>query len=224
MKKLILLVLMCCFTGAVMAQYIDMVHLKNGSMIKGVIIEQTPNESLKIQTSDGSIFVYLYDEILKITKEVPKNQVFTSEKSSRYMGMIDIGHSFEVTDTDEWIVYDYLNRFDISTSHGCLAMPYLYIGAGLGFHYYYDIDQFNIPFFADFRAYPIKGNIKPFLNFRIGYAVGDIKGLYLMPSLGVSIYRFDISLGYTRQHTQITDYYDDSLVSQAVTFKLGLRF
>jgi hypothetical protein len=46
----------------------DVVYLKNGSIIKGVISEQIPNVSLKIETSDGSIFVYKSEEIEKIAK------------------------------------------------------------------------------------------------------------------------------------------------------------
>ena len=34
----------------------DVLYLKNGSVIRGIIIEQVPNESLKIQTYDGNIF------------------------------------------------------------------------------------------------------------------------------------------------------------------------
>ena len=51
-------------------QYVDVVYLKNESVIKGMIIEQIPNVSLKIQTRDGSVFVYKMDEVLKITKEL----------------------------------------------------------------------------------------------------------------------------------------------------------
>lgn len=54
------------------SEYIDVVYLKNGSMIKGMIIEQTPNVSIKIQTRDGSVFVYQMDEVEKITKELSK--------------------------------------------------------------------------------------------------------------------------------------------------------
>jgi hypothetical protein len=39
------------------------------SIIRGTIIEQIPNEKIKIQTSEGNVFVYKYDEIEKITKE-----------------------------------------------------------------------------------------------------------------------------------------------------------
>lgn len=49
----------------------DVVYLKNGSIIRGMIIEQVPNQSLKIRTNDGSLFVYQFDQIEKITKETP---------------------------------------------------------------------------------------------------------------------------------------------------------
>ena len=51
---------------------VDVVYLKIGSIIRGIIIEQIPNESIKIQTFDKNVFVYKMDEILKFTKE-PKN-------------------------------------------------------------------------------------------------------------------------------------------------------
>lgn len=53
-------------------EYVDVVYLKNGSIIRGLIMEQIPNESLKIQTSDGSLFVYKMEEVVKITKEEKK--------------------------------------------------------------------------------------------------------------------------------------------------------
>jgi len=53
-------------------EFVDVVYLKNGSIIKGLIMEQIPNESLKIQTSDGSLFVYKMEEVVKITKEEKK--------------------------------------------------------------------------------------------------------------------------------------------------------
>jgi hypothetical protein len=52
----------------------DVVYLKNGSVIKGEIIEQIPNKSIKIQTSDGSIFVYNISDIEKMTKETVTNR------------------------------------------------------------------------------------------------------------------------------------------------------
>lgn len=51
----------------------DVVHLKNGGITKGIIIEQIPNESIKVQTADGSIFVYKMEEVEKMTKETIEN-------------------------------------------------------------------------------------------------------------------------------------------------------
>lgn len=52
---------------------VDLVYLKNGSIIKGRIIEQIPNVQLKIETRDGSLFVYKFEEIEKITREDVKD-------------------------------------------------------------------------------------------------------------------------------------------------------
>jgi len=47
----------------------DVIQLKNGDVRKGEIIENVPNEYVKIETSDGSIFTIKYSEIQKMTKE-----------------------------------------------------------------------------------------------------------------------------------------------------------
>ena len=47
----------------------DVVYLKNGSVIHGVIIETIPNTSIKIQTADGNIFVYNFSDIEKFGRE-----------------------------------------------------------------------------------------------------------------------------------------------------------
>lgn len=49
--------------------YQDVVYLKNGSIIHGMIIEQIPGKSLKIQTVNNDVFVFSFDDIDKITKE-----------------------------------------------------------------------------------------------------------------------------------------------------------
>ncbi len=76
MKHLLLLIPIYLFTISVIysQQYEDIVYLKNGSEIHGTIIEQIPNESIKIKTKDGNIFVYKMDEIDKMTKEEIKRE------------------------------------------------------------------------------------------------------------------------------------------------------
>ncbi len=47
----------------------DVLYLKNGSVIKGTILELQPEKSVRIQTSDGSIFVFEMTQVEKIVKE-----------------------------------------------------------------------------------------------------------------------------------------------------------
>ena len=65
LPTILFLVLACTLAGQAHAQ--DVVYLKDGSIVRGKIIEQIPAKSLKIQTQDGNIFAYQMDEIEKIT-------------------------------------------------------------------------------------------------------------------------------------------------------------
>lgn len=67
----------------------DVVYLKNGSTIRGVIIEQIPNKSLKIETADRNVFVFQLEEIEKITKE-NSNAAIRGNSSSYKKGFIGI--------------------------------------------------------------------------------------------------------------------------------------
>lgn len=56
----------------IIKSYIDVVYLKNGIIVRGLITEQIPNVQIKILTNDGSIFIYKMDEIEQILKEISK--------------------------------------------------------------------------------------------------------------------------------------------------------
>jgi hypothetical protein len=47
----------------------DVLYLKNGSIIRGMIVQFIPDSTVKIQTADGSLFVFPSVEIEKIQKE-----------------------------------------------------------------------------------------------------------------------------------------------------------
>ncbi len=76
MKKIIFIILMLVLSINLFAEnYIDVVYLHNGSIIKGTIIENIFNESIKIETADGSIFIFDYDEVLKLEREIAEEPV-----------------------------------------------------------------------------------------------------------------------------------------------------
>ena len=59
------------FTEAEAQGVEEVVYLKNGSVVRGIIVEQIPNETIRIRTRGGSEFVFQMSEVLKITKELP---------------------------------------------------------------------------------------------------------------------------------------------------------
>lgn len=76
---------------------IDVVYLKNGSIIKGVITEQVPGKAIKLQTADGSLFVFEAEEILKMTREA--NSTTAAPSSAPNSGMLQAKSPKE---RDEW--------------------------------------------------------------------------------------------------------------------------
>ena len=67
------------FSSIASAKMVDVVHLKNGSIIQGMVTEMIPSETAKIETDDGSVFLYQFDEIQSITKKTePIGKVTTS--------------------------------------------------------------------------------------------------------------------------------------------------
>jgi len=84
MKKYLVLISFALVTTMAYAErnYQDVVYLKNGSIFRGIIIEQVPDKSLKIETADKNLFVYQIDEIEKFTKEQISGENEKAEKLS----------------------------------------------------------------------------------------------------------------------------------------------
>ena len=107
-KLLLLLTLLLSISTYVAAQnYTEVVYLKNGSIIKGVIIEQVPNISLKIKTSDGSLIICQMSDVEKITKEERYTRDYRKEANNRkaarntlkgYKGFVDFAYIGDVSD------------------------------------------------------------------------------------------------------------------------------
>lgn len=103
MKKYLLLLLFAVIATIAFGQnnYQDVVYLKNGSIIRGMIIEQIPNKTIKIETADRSIFVYQMEEVEKITKEqFSDNSSKLKNNTSKKKGFIglSLGASIPVGD------------------------------------------------------------------------------------------------------------------------------
>ena len=53
----------------------DVVYLKNGSVIRGEIIEMVSGETVKIMTTDGNVFVHAFADVERFSKERPVSAV-----------------------------------------------------------------------------------------------------------------------------------------------------
>jgi hypothetical protein len=83
MKLLFSTLILLTAVSAVVAQnnLQDVVYLKNGQVLRGVIMEQVPGQSIKMETPSGSVFVLRMEEIDRISKEATQETTNTIAKS-----------------------------------------------------------------------------------------------------------------------------------------------
>lgn len=238
MKKYLALLLFALITTVSFGQsnYQDVVYLKNGSIIKGTIIEQVPNKSIKIETADRSVFVYQMDEIEKLTKEVIQGKsggsLSNSGLQSGYKGIVELGYQIGTGDYG-------MDRLKLNIINGYQINPYFSLGFGTGLRYYFDAEAALIPVFADFRANFMNNKISPYLSLGVGYsfdATNDFEGVgfLLNPTVGVSFKVSDksamnVGLGYEMQKMKFfyyDYYYYDEFTenSGAISINVGISF
>ena len=76
MKRWVIITIsLLCIVTSISAQS-DVLYLKNGSKIKGSVLEMDPTNGVKIQTSDGSLFVYSMSDVDRVSKEDPNQTAF----------------------------------------------------------------------------------------------------------------------------------------------------
>jgi hypothetical protein len=139
--------------------------LKDGSIIRGTIVEQIPNESIKLKTADNSVFVYETDEVERIRKEAiqESNQRESSGLKKGYRGIAEVGYGFAVGDYR-------LDRIMVNFVNGYQLNPHFFFGIGTGLRYYSEADNaMVVPFFADLRTYFMDRNFSP--NIGIWYRI-----------------------------------------------------
>jgi len=90
MKKLVLFIAVLLFSSLAYSQKNqDVIYLKNGTILKGLITEQVPNEQLKIKTIEGIFYTCKTSDIEKITKEA--NEVNLEEYGGKFSYGIALG-------------------------------------------------------------------------------------------------------------------------------------
>ena len=143
-----------------------------------------------------------------------------------YRGMIEGGRTFHLEETT-------LQSTEFSTTHGYQFNPYLFIGAGVGFHFTSsETDMTYMPLYLDLRANLMRTKVSPFIDVKTGYTVLDAKGVYLNSSVGVNynFYRLlsvYLKVGYTYQKVDSPIYANSDKEYDnigGITAKIGFEF
>ncbi len=159
-----LLAMMICCLAFGQGQRQDVVYLENGSMVRGMLVEKITGSHVKLETADGSMWVFQMDEVKEITTMAayrpPKRQLEIAEKG--FYAITDFGMLTGRTS----------NRSVTSVSFQMVAgyqlNPKLSAGLGVGLE---SFDTPLAPLFAEGRYYLLKGKLSPFVTLQAGYAV-----------------------------------------------------
>lgn len=218
-------------------QLIDVVHLKNGSELYGIIIELVPSESLCLVTWDGSRHVISMDEVEAVSKKYGKwSRMYRRairqstegrfHKPRGYFGIAEVG-----------IAPMFLSenlRLGATIVNGYRFNPKFAIGLGTGFHFYPAGAEYAIPLYLHIRSDFFNRDRSPFFalnagcQFQLTDDVIDIhKGVFIEPSFGYGFntgenQRCNFSIGLA------LDMYDDRdlyrYLDAGICFKFGYSF
>lgn len=193
------LLLVGCWSNQLQAQQTeDVIHLKNGSIIRGELLEYEPDGQLKIKILGGSILVYESSEVVKIKTEQivrettdPKvsqeNNLYHDRKG--FYGNFSTGLSMLVINGLDLIPFIHL-------SFGSQINDYFAIGGGTGFIFSFRWNTAYTPLYVNFRTYLNRGSGAVFIETNVGihfahynpFGGGGFEaggGFYGRPSIGI---------------------------------------
>jgi hypothetical protein len=166
----------------------DVIYLKNGSVIKGIIIEQVPGKSYKIQTADNNVFTYQVDEVEKITVEMnpsPSSTTAPAVVTSPTPTSIPVKKGSEFKNKGWSGIVKLgplgLRSFTGSVTGGYNFEGFIFMGLGVSADAYRNIGQTDqqypidgvdvlMPIYLDFRMFSSQKRFAFMWNIDMGYA------------------------------------------------------
>lgn len=220
MKRIaITIVLMLLSISAFAQQWIDVVYLNNGSIIKGQILEQIPGQTVKIETANGSVFVFQAEQITRISKE-------KVDTDNRPAWENNIAISYDLSTLK--IVPDEkgINKYVVKNDRGTVFDRELLaevIGHETAYEIYNELDlaakTFNIPFFLTLIPEFGGGILLPLALLGVvdrdpwlGVSIACIGGALAAQIIGAAV-----STGHRKNAERIVKDYRYSLYSVNVT-------
>jgi hypothetical protein len=204
----------------VLAQEIDHVQLKTGSIVRGNILEIAPEEYLKIEDLSGNMWQFKMSEVEKISSEP-----FEYNKKM-YSGSIGFKPGFVNMTSIGFLAGSAHNAqvapFSLLTVNGYRTESGIFAGVGTGVEFF---SSNYMPFFLDLRYDLMGEDVVPYLLAKGGYSVPlssddsssglqyDYSGGPLF-AVGVGLkvktrkhFAWDVSLMYRYQETSYDETY-----------------
>ncbi len=215
-----LILILFVLTSSVFAQEVDHVYLKNGSVIRGNIMEVEPEDHVKITDLCGNIWYYKIAEVEKITSEPYQSEFNISSEPIEYkpgfVNMTSIGFLAGSASNSQ------VAPFSLVMVNGWRHSSGLFVGGGIGIEF---LSTNYMPLFLDLRYDLFGTDVVPYIVAKGGYSVPlaydrtehETEYAYLGgPLLGVGVglkiktrthFAWDIELMYRYQETSYTETY-----------------
>lgn len=195
----------------------DVIYLKDGSIIRGNIIEYLNGKHVKIETRDNNIWVFKQNRIDKISFETRSNKSENNIRESGYFNLTDMGLLIGTGNNDKSA------PFSINMINGYRYNKNFSVGIGTGIEFF---STPVVPIYFDSRYTFFKNEFSPFVYINGGYSIqiGENSNYYyentsnrggLMFGTGVGIKinlgnRSDlvVSMGYRYQKLRYS-YYEE---------------
>jgi hypothetical protein len=207
------------------------IYLKSGSIIRGMIIEQVPNKSIKIETSGRNVFVYQMEEIEKITKELQQKLIplkTNSEFHTKRYEIIEFAYQSAIGESGK-------DRIRVNLINSYRVTPNVSLGFGTGLRSFYQGGEVLVPVLGDFRINLNNNNFSPFVSLAMGYSFDATNrfegaGPLVNPNIGINISmskksKLILGIGYEVQKIgYYSNYFIDYKNSNAVSLNIGMSF
>jgi hypothetical protein len=247
-RILITLCFFICFLQHAKAQQAmeDVVYLKNGSIVRGAMIEVKKDTLVKIETTDRNTWVFPYKDIEKTTREPVKTLGF-KPKTKGYYNVTSIGFIF-----NNYTAYSYIGQNSVSAARFCMNISNGYrFNRLLNVGAFISLNQFDdflvLPVGLEIRGDILKTKITPIYSLQAGRGwcingtdynsnITDISfkpGWMLHPSFGLKFNghqcAFITEIGF--EYQDLSDSYntyfqpiDEKHTYRRLSFKVGLMF
>jgi hypothetical protein len=240
-----LLIIFCMFIASsyfVFALEYDVIHLKDGNAIQGIIIEIIANKSVKIKVGK-EICTYQMNDIDNISFATRQDNSYLSSETSgiRYKGIFEAGSASNVTDEGN-------SHLKVNLINGINFNNLFSLGFGIGINSYNSFKYNYVPIFIDLRIpfwgkkptaffildggytiwdlYSHIGKYKNFFNFGIGcnYKIYQHLGIDFSLTYDINYYKY--ASGYNTYNLyNISHYsYNVSGSSRCISFNMGIDF